>query len=209
MDVTVNGTRLFYQPVGADDNYPLIVLHGGPGLDHTEMHPWLDSLSDRFRLLYLDQRGQGRSERVDPATLSLSLFADDVSGLAAALGVRQYAVLGHSYGAFVALTHAIQRGEASHYIISHGTASFKKTGPEVEANLASFEPVELRERVTQSWALEASANAQEDMAKIMEHADALPLRHRRERSISHATWTHGGSRGLCPRSIGLRRRARI
>ena len=168
MDVTVNGTRLFYEPVGSESNYPLIVLHGGPGLDHTEMHPWMDSLGDTFRLLYLDLRGQGRSERVDPSTLTLSLFADDVSGLAAALGLRHYALLGHSYGSFVALTHAIQRGEASHYIISHGTASFKKTGPEVEANLASFEPVELREQVTQSWALEPTAKTQEDMARIME-----------------------------------------
>lgn len=167
MDITVNGTRLFYQPVGSEDNYPLIVLHGGPGLDHTEMHPWMDSLGDQFRLLYLDLRGQGRSERVDPATLTLTLFSDDISGLAAALGLRNYAVLGHSYGSFVALTHAIQRGEASHYIISHGTASFKKTGAEVEANLASFEPVELREQVTQSWALEPQAKTQEDMAKLM------------------------------------------
>jgi proline-specific peptidase len=167
VDVEVNGTRLFYQPVGSEHNYPLIVLHGGPGLDHTEMHPWMDSLSDVFRLLYVDQRGQGRSERVDPATLTLPLFAADIGGLAAALGLRHYAVLGHSYGAFVALTHAIERGEASHYIISHGTASFKKTGAEVEANLASFEPVELREQVTQSWALEASAKTQEDVALIM------------------------------------------
>lgn len=167
MDVTVNGARLFYEPVGTESNYPLIVLHGGPGLDHTEMTPWMDSLSDTFRLIYVDQRGQGRSERVDPATLTLSLFAADVSGLASALGLREYALLGHSYGAFVALTHAIERGDASHYIISHGTASFKKTGPEVEANLANFEPIELREQVTQSWAMEPNAKIQEDMALIM------------------------------------------
>ena len=168
MDITVNGTRLFYEPVGAETNYPLIVLHGGPGLDHTEMHPWMDSLGDTFRLLYLDLRGQGRSERVDPSTLTLTVFSDDISELAAALGLRHYAVLGHSYGSFVALTHAIQCGEASHYIISHGTASFKKTGAEVEANLASFEPEALREQVTQSWALESTAKTQEDMARIME-----------------------------------------
>ncbi len=167
MDVTVNGTRLFYEPVGSENNYPLIVLHGGPGLDHTEMTPWMDSLSDMFRLLYVDQRGQGRSERVDPATLTLPLLAADASGLAAALGLQHYALLGHSYGAFVALTHAIERGDASHYIISHGVASGSKMGPEVTANLASFEPVELREQVTQSWAMEASAKTQEDMAQLM------------------------------------------
>ena len=154
MEAMIDGARIFYLPVGAEGNYPLIVLHGGPGLDHTEMHPWMDSLADTFRLIYVDQRGQGRSERVDPATLSLSRFAEDVSKLAAALGLRQYALLGHSYGSFVTLAHAVERGDASHYIISGGTASFTKTAPEIQANLASFEPVELREQVTQSWALE-------------------------------------------------------
>lgn len=168
MEVAVDGVNIFVQPVGAEDNYPLFVLHGGPGLDHTEMHPWLDSLSDTFRLLYVDLRGQGRSQRVDPATLSLSLFASDVTRLAEALGLREYAVLGHSFGSFVALAHAAEQGGASHYIISSGTASFSKTAVEVERNLATFEPVALREQVTQSWALEPHARTQEDVARLME-----------------------------------------
>jgi proline-specific peptidase len=168
MDAVIDGARIFYKSVGAESNYPLIVLHGGPGLDHTEMHPWMDSLADTFRLIYVDQRGQGRSERVDPATLSLSRFAEDVSKLAATLGLRQYALLGHSYGSFVTLAHAVERGDASHYIISGGTASFTKTGPEIQANLDGFEPVELREQVTQSWALEPTVRTQEDFARVME-----------------------------------------
>ncbi len=168
MEALIDGARIFYLPVGPEENYPLIVLHGGPGLDHTEMHPWLDALADTFRLIYVDLRGQGRSERVDPATLSLSRFAEDVSKLATTLGLRQYALLGHSYGSFVTLAHAVERGDASHYIISGGTASFTKTGPEIQTNLASFEPVELREQVTQSWALEPTVRTQEDFARVME-----------------------------------------
>lgn len=168
MEVAIDGVNIFVLPVGAEDNYPLFVLHGGPGLDHTEMHPWLDSLSDTFRLLYVDLRGQGRSQRVDPATLSLSVFASDVTRLAEALGLREYAVLGHSFGSFVALAHAIEQGGASHYVISSGTASFSKTAPEIERNLATFEPVELREQVTRSWALEPHAKTQEDVARLME-----------------------------------------
>src|SRR5437763_8970318 len=103
MDIMVDGARLFYLPVGPEDGYPLIVLHGGPGLDHTEMHPWLDVLSDRFRLIYLDQRGQGRSQRVDPSTLSLERFARDITALASALGLDNYALLGHSFGAMVSI----------------------------------------------------------------------------------------------------------
>lgn len=163
MDVTIDGVRIFIQPVGPVDGYPLFVLHGGPGFDHTSMHPWLDPLATPFRLLYVDQRGHGRSERVDPRTLSLEGFAADVSKLARALGLERFALLGHSFGAMVALTHATTQGDASHYVISSGTASFTKTGKEIEQNLASFEPVELREQVTQSWALEPRAKTSEDV----------------------------------------------
>ena len=168
MEATVNGARLFYLAVGMEDKYPLFVLHGGPGLDHTEMTPWLDALSDDFRLIYVDLRGNGRSERVDPSTLSLSVFAADVTGLAAALGLPRYAVLGHSFGSFVTLAHAIEQGGASHYIISGGTASFAKSGQEIRENLATFEPVALRQQVTESWALEPHAKTQADVAKLME-----------------------------------------
>ena len=168
MEIAVDGVNIFVLPVGAEDGYPLFVLHGGPGLDHTEMSPWLDALGDHFRLLYVDQRGQGRSQRVDPATLSLSVFAADITRLAEALGLARYAVLGHSFGAFVALAHAIEQGGAAQYVISSGTASFGKSGPEIQQNLETFEPLALREQVTQSWALEPHARTQEDVARLME-----------------------------------------
>src|SRR5947208_14705439 len=82
--------------------FPLIVLHGGPGLDHTMFRPYLDPLGDDFRLLYVDERGQGRSDRVDPAALSLEVFARDVDRLAEALGLEAFALLGHSFGAIIA-----------------------------------------------------------------------------------------------------------
>jgi pimeloyl-ACP methyl ester carboxylesterase len=167
VDATIDGARIFYLPVGSTDNYPLIVLHGGPGLDHTEMHPWLDALSDQFYLIYVDERGQGRSERVDPSTLSLQRFAEDVTKLAQTLGFERYALLGHSFGAMIALAHAVEWGDASHYVISGGTASFTKTFPEIRDNLANFEPVAQREHVTESWDREPNAKTQEDVAAIM------------------------------------------
>jgi proline-specific peptidase len=167
MDVTIDGARIFYLPVGSPERYPLIVLHGGPGLDHTEMHPWMDALADTFYLIYVDQRGQGRSERVDPATLTLGRFAEDVTKLASALGFDRYAVLGHSFGSFVALAHAIEQSCATNYLLSGCTASFSKTMPEIQANLAAFEPAELRDDVTRSWALEPSVRTQEEFAELM------------------------------------------
>ena len=119
MDVTLaDGYRLFVEEVG--DGFPLIVLHGGPGLDHTMFRPWLDPLGDEFRLLYVDERGQGRSERTDPATLSLDVFARDVDLLAEALGLERFALLGHSFGAIITTWHATELGTAAAYVISGG-----------------------------------------------------------------------------------------
>jgi proline iminopeptidase len=40
---------------------PIVVVHGGPDLDHQYSLPDLDRLAERFRLIYYDQRGRGRS----------------------------------------------------------------------------------------------------------------------------------------------------
>ena len=80
-----DGVGLHVEELG--EGPPLIVLHGGPGLDHTTFRPYLDPLSENVRLLYMDERGQGRSDRVDPGTLSLEGFAQDVDRLAEALGL--------------------------------------------------------------------------------------------------------------------------
>src|SRR4051812_19346031 len=119
MDVRLaDGYRLFVEDVG--EGFPLVVLHGGPGLDHTMFRPWLDPLGDEFRLLYVDERGQGRSERTDPETLTLDAFARDVDLLVAALGLERFALLGHSFGAIITTRHATEVGTAAAYVISGG-----------------------------------------------------------------------------------------
>ncbi len=116
-----DGVSLFVHELG--DGFPVIVLHGGPGLDHSMFRPYLDPLGDEFRLLYVDERGQGRSDRVDPATLSLEVFARDVDLLAAALGLDRFALLGHSFGAIVTTKHATALGTAAAYVVSGGADS--------------------------------------------------------------------------------------
>src|SRR5438046_4691616 len=98
-----DGYNLNVEEVGS--GFPLIVLHGGPGLDHSMFRPYLDPLGDEYRLLYVDERGQGRSQRVDPATLSLEVFARDVDLLAETLELDSFALLGHSFGAIRSEEH--------------------------------------------------------------------------------------------------------
>jgi proline-specific peptidase len=169
--VSIGDTRLFIVERG--QGYPVLVLHGGPGLDHWEFADYLDVLTDQFRLILVDQRSQGRSDISPPDTWTLPQMAQDVSSLAAALNLSRYAVLGHSYGAFVALQHAVDfPGAAAQTIVSSGIPSAKYL-EQVGKNLEAFEPVELREQVTASWEREKSAQTQEDCASLMH--DQLPF----------------------------------
>jgi pimeloyl-ACP methyl ester carboxylesterase len=173
--VQAGDTRLFVAERGSG-SLPLFVLHGGPGLDHTMFGAHLDDLAARCRLLFVDLRSQGRSDPAPPATWTLARLAADVDALATSLELQRYAVLGHSFGAFVALQHAVDfAGRPVASIISAGVpaASFLDA---VNESLARFEPESLREQVTASWAREANASTPEECREIL--SDQLPFHFR-------------------------------
>ena len=159
-----DGYRLFVEEVG--DGFPLILLHGGPGLDHTMFRPWLDPLGDEFRMLYVDGRGQGMSDRVDPTTLTFSVWANDVDLLSEALGLERFALLGHSFGAFIATSHATERGTAAAYILSGGGDSMAA----LEADdVASFEALgDDGVAIADSFENEKTVQTEEEFAALME-----------------------------------------
>ncbi len=172
MLVDVGDTRLHVTERGAGA-LALFVLHGGPGLDHTMFGSYLDPLGDLCRLLLVDERATGRSEPAAPETWTLERQAADVEALATALELDRYAVLGHSYGAFLALQHAVDfPGRPVATIVSSGLPDARYLD-RVEHELAAFEPVELRAQVQSSWAREAEARTQEDVAALL--ADQLPF----------------------------------
>ena len=163
--VDIGDTRLYVVERG--NGYPLLVFHGGPGLDHHSFGNYLDPLADEYRLILVDQRSNGRSDRAPEETWTLEQMAADVSALAQALELGQYAVLGHSYGAFVVLQHAVEfPDDAAQTIVSSGIPSARFL-EHVSKNLAAFEPVELREQVTSSWEREKSVQTQEEVAELL------------------------------------------
>jgi pimeloyl-ACP methyl ester carboxylesterase len=177
--ITVPGGR--YVPVGdtrlhvveRGQGYPLIVLHGGPGLDHTMFGDYLDPLADTLRLILVDQRSQGRSDQSDPETWTLAQMARDVVALAASLDLKEYAVLGHSYGALVALQNSVDfPGAAAKTIISSGFPSARYLAW-VDEKLERFEPVELRRQVAASWEREATVETAGQVNQLL--SDQLPF----------------------------------
>jgi pimeloyl-ACP methyl ester carboxylesterase len=166
--VPIDDTSLWVVERGPDDGVPLLVLHGGPGLDHHEFADYLDPLTERgIRLVLVDQRACGKSERPSPQTWTLERHAQDVIMLAKAMRLDRYAVLGHSYGAFVALQHAVDFPDAAAAtIVSSGVASMRSLEL-VDEHLAAFEPASLRTQVTASWAREPEVSTPEEFDRVM------------------------------------------
>jgi proline iminopeptidase len=174
--IEVADTKLFVEERGAAEGFPVLVLHGGPGLDHYMFGDYLDPLTadSRYRLVLIDERSQGRSDRsTAPHTWTIERMAADITSLAGSLGLSSYAVLGHSFGAFLALQHAVDfPGAAKATIVSAGVASARLLA-RVEDEIAAFEPVELREQVASSWAREATAQTEDETRTIW--IDQLPF----------------------------------
>jgi proline iminopeptidase len=103
----VNGTELYVTRMGAGP--PVLVVHGGPLLDHGYLLPSLEPLSDAFDLVFFDQRLSGRSEGVvDSASVRVDNLVADMEGIRSALEMDQVDLLAHSWGGFLALQYALR-----------------------------------------------------------------------------------------------------
>ena len=188
--VEVADTKLYVAERGDRSAFPVLVFHGGPGLDHTMFGDYLDPLAEDggYRLVLVDERACGRSDRTaPPETWTLPRMAQDVTDLAASLGISDgYAALGHSYGAFVVLQHAVDHpGEPRGTIVSAGMADARWLEG-VSQQLAAFEPIELREQVTASWARETEVQTQDEVSTLM--ADQMPFHFREPRGAPLADY---------------------
>ena len=122
-------TPLHHEVDGPAGAPPIVVLHGGLGLDHHLYRRTLAPLADEHRLVFPDLRGNGRSWPVDLATITMEQLADDVVELADHLALDRFVVLGHSYGGFVAQELALRHGHRlSAMVLSDTTPGQLGTG---------------------------------------------------------------------------------
>jgi proline iminopeptidase len=112
--VTVNGARVWYRvagraPAGAP---PVVFIPGGPGGNSYDFAAVPGPRLERaLRMVYFDPRGTGRSERPAGGDYAMSTLVNDVEALRKALGVPRIALIGHSFGATVALEYAAKYTE--------------------------------------------------------------------------------------------------
>ncbi|MBI5567893.1 MAG: alpha/beta hydrolase [Chloroflexi bacterium] len=103
--ISIRGVSLFVEVIG--HGYPLVLMHGGPGVDHTTMLPFR-SCADHFTLVFYDHRCNGRSEGADVSSMTWENLTADAEALRQTLGFDRWAVLGHSFGGMVALEYALR-----------------------------------------------------------------------------------------------------
>jgi len=85
----------------------LALMHGGPGADLYTMMSF-KPLTDQFTLVFYDHRCNGRSEGADVSSLTWENLTADADALREKLGFEKWAVLGHSFGGYVALEYGLR-----------------------------------------------------------------------------------------------------
>jgi proline iminopeptidase len=105
--VPVNGGKIYYASYGPSTQ-PIVVLHGGPGLDSGYLLPQMTELAYEQQVVFYDQRGSGKSLgfKLDSKTINMSEFMEDLDKLQAKLGYKKIILLGHSWGGLLAMRYA-------------------------------------------------------------------------------------------------------
>jgi proline iminopeptidase len=106
----IRGTRLYVEIAGPADAPALLYLHGGPGGHgcYEFMLHGGSQLAETFRVIGLDQRGVLRSDPLpENAQLTLDDLIEDCEAVREALNISTWAVLGHSFGGYLAVLYAL------------------------------------------------------------------------------------------------------
>jgi proline iminopeptidase len=127
---------------------PLVVLHGGPGASHDYFLPYLLPLARHNRLVFIDERGSGRSEKLENVSkYTVEAMAEDVDAVRKALALGKINLLGHSYGGVLAQAYAFKyQANLAHLVLCstfHSTKALNQVFRQMKAKM----PVELRARI--------------------------------------------------------------
>lgn len=121
-ETVVNGVRLWYRVAGRAGGVPVVFLHGGPGQGSQSFAKFAGpELEKGLRMVYLDQRGSGRSERPWNQAYSMDLLIEDLEKLRIAWGVPRIALVGQSFGTALGMEYAARYPDrVSHLVLAAG-----------------------------------------------------------------------------------------
>ena len=144
--VDAHGVLIYYQAMGR--GAPLVILHGGPGNAHDYFLPYLLPLARQNRLVFIDERGSGKSEKLeDPAGYTVENMVEDVEDVRHGLKLGRINLLGHSYGGVLAQAYALKyQKNLSRLVLCSTFHSTRRMNEVFQRELAAMAP-ELRQRI--------------------------------------------------------------
>jgi proline iminopeptidase len=159
-----DGVRIWYSEVGKGS--PVIVVHGGPGMDHLTLEADFAPLEKHHRVIYYDQRGGGRSTLpADASLLTIEHHVADLEALRQSLGLDKVTLVAHSFGPAIAALYAIRYPEHVERMVFLAPIPPRKGKffEEFGANLGKRIAPEQRKRAGE---LQASIATSSDMTKL-------------------------------------------
>lgn len=144
--VDAGGVMIYYKAIGSGE--PLVALHGGPGASHDYLLPGLIPLARNNRLILIDERGSGRSQKLDDVSgYTVENMVEDVEAVRVALGLGKINLLGHSYGGVLAQAYALKYQDHLSHLILCSTFHSTKQLNDVFAQMKAKMSPELRARI--------------------------------------------------------------
>ena len=112
----INGTELYYKIIGQGE--PILIIHGGPGLNHKYLLHHLQPLAKKYQLIFYDQRACGKSSLdVNPDSITIDSFIQDIDDLRKVFGIDRLNLMAHSWGGLLAMKYAIKYPEFTNSLI--------------------------------------------------------------------------------------------
>lgn len=144
--VDANGVMIYYLSTG--HGQPLMILHGGPGASHDYFLPYLLPLARHNRIVFIDERGSGRSQKLEDASgYTIENMVEDVEAVRQALGLGKISLLGHSYGGALAQAYALKYQRNLSHLILASTWSSTVAMNQVFVRMKQNMSPELRDRI--------------------------------------------------------------
>jgi proline iminopeptidase len=144
--VDAHGVLIYYLSLG--NGSPLVIVHGGPGAEHSYFLPYLLPLARTHRLIFIDERGSGRSQRLQDTSLyTVENMVEDVEDVRQALNLGKISLLGHSYGGVLAQAYALKYQRNLTHLILNSTFPSTRQMNEVLAREKAQMPADKLKRL--------------------------------------------------------------
>ena len=144
--VDAHGVLIYYWEIGRGT--PLMVVHGGPGASHDYFLPYLLPLARHNRLIFIDERGSGKSEKLDDVSqYTVENMVEDCEAVRQALGLGKISLLGHSYGGVVAQAYALKYQKSLSHLILGSTFASTRELNDALAKMKAAMPSDDREKL--------------------------------------------------------------